>query len=132
MDMTGVRGPASIAAALEPRRSTDQQKQNLLVAIADYMAWTRRAISSASRLADCRCAPARAGVAAAGGAVRGGTPATTAPITPADVQAAQLDAAKLRPAPQDRRPGKHERAGRRAPYAALDTIAPAQRLFSNP
>ena len=126
-EMTGGRGPASIAAVLERATLTDQQKQNLLVAIAEYMAdvqdfrQARGALPGAARAGATQ--PVRGN--AAGGAA-------TKPSTPQDVLAAQttLRASAERLKTVVKR--SLNAADAAALFAALDAMAPAQRLFTNP
>jgi hypothetical protein len=126
-EMTGGRGPASIAAALERATLTDPQKQAVLVAIAEFMAdvqefrQARGGGAGGAATRGAATAPARGGAAAGRG--RG---------NPEEVQAAQStlrDSADRLKAVVKKNMSAKDAA---ALYAALDNVVPAQRLFTNP
>jgi hypothetical protein len=130
-EMTGGRGPASIAAVLERATLTDPQKQTLLVAVAEYMAHVQDFRQAFAALPGT---PARgtATTPARGTVPAGVGTAATKPTTPQDVQAAQsllrTSADHLKTvAKQNLNP-----ADAAALFSALDALAPAQRLFTNP
>jgi len=130
-DMTGGRGPASIASALERATLSDQQKQAVLVAIAEFMANMQdfRASRGAATPAATRAA---ATAPARGAASAPGTPAAARGDAVPDLPTAQANLKAS--ADHLKTVVKQNMNAKDAPtlLAALDAVAPAQHLFTNP
>ncbi|HEY4328173.1 MAG TPA: deiodinase-like protein [Phycisphaerae bacterium] len=132
-DMTGGRGPASVAQALDHLALTDAQRQALLVSVADYMADAQEFRQARASLPANPNAPARGNPPVpVRAAANGQATASTKPSTPQDVESAlgvlRLSAEKVKAVVKQNVGAKDV-----GPlYEALDQIAPAQRLFSTP